>query len=219
MTRHATGISRYSKATGLALALAAAPAAAQEEAKNVRDRTPGMVDIAATPVQDLNLTRDEIPEALTDAVVAPYASEQLTDCAALGREIARLDAVLGPDLDIETEDRDDLTLGKAAKSVVGSLIPLRGVIREITGAASHQRKFENAIYAGAVRRGYLKGLGEQRGCAYPARPAFARVSVGRKDRVEASLRTEPQSIESQDAKPGKAETRFVSAPVIQQTGD
>ena len=95
----------------------------------------------------------------------------------------RLDEVLGADRDVATGERRDLTLGKVAKSAVSSLIPFRSVIREITGAADHKRNFEDAILAGAIRRGFLKGLGEARGCPYPARPAFARIEVGRDDEV------------------------------------
>ena len=81
--------------------------------------------------------------------------------------------LLGPDMDVAARDPDRLSTGKVAQSLVGSLIPFRGVLRELTGAAGHQREFQAAIYAGAVRRGFLKGLGQQKGCAYPARPAFA----------------------------------------------
>ena len=85
--------------------------------------------------------------------------------------------MLGADLDIATGERRDITIGKVAKSAVGSFIPFRGLIREVSGAADHQRDFEEAIFAGAVRRGYLKGLGEARECPYPARPATARIDM------------------------------------------
>jgi hypothetical protein len=55
--------------------------------------------------------------------------------------------------------------------VVGSLIPFRGIIRELSGANDQQRKVSTAIQAGVARRAYLKGVGQQRGCAYPARAA------------------------------------------------
>ncbi len=156
----------------------------------VRGRSPDAMDVASTPLNDLNLSKDEIPEALTDAVVAPYASERMADCEDIAREVARLDAVLGADLDIATGERRDITVGKVAKSAVSSFIPFRGIIREVSGAADHQRDFEEAIFAGAVRRGYLKGLGQARSCPYPASPAATRVSIGEADSVESELRSD-----------------------------
>ena len=161
----------------LATFAATTPALAQDRNERVTGRSPSAVDIATTPISDLNLRRDAIPEVLQEATYATYASETLTDCEDLRREVARLDAVLGPDLDQEEEKRRDITVGKVAKDVVGGFIPFRGIIREISGAADHERDFREAIVAGAIRRGYLKGLGEQRGCAWPARPAQVLVSV------------------------------------------
>ena len=80
-------------------------------------------------------------------------------------------------MDVAGSDPDRLSVGSVAKSVVASFIPFRGIVREVTGAADHKRQFEAAIYAGAVRRGYLKGMGQQRKCPYPARPAAMRVPV------------------------------------------
>ena len=55
--------------------------------------------------------------------------------------------------------------------MVGSFIPFRGLIREISGANEQERKLQLAIYAGSTRRSFLKGVGYQRGCPWPARPA------------------------------------------------
>ncbi|ABC63515.1 hypothetical protein [Erythrobacter litoralis] len=165
----------------LPLVLIGASAASQDEPKRV-DKAPNAGDIAMTPIQDLNLSSDPIPPILIAAEDAPYANENLSDCSAIGDEIARLTAVLGPDLDIEN-GKDGLSVGKVAKSAVGSLIPFRGVVREITGAADKQREFQAAILAGAVRRGYLKGLGEAKDCPYPARPAFVEIQVEDEEQV------------------------------------
>jgi hypothetical protein len=51
-----------------------------------------------------------------------------------------------------------------------SQIPFDGVIRFVSGAARHDQHVVAAIQAGAIRRGYLKGLGEARGCMPPALP-------------------------------------------------
>ncbi|HEX5775342.1 MAG TPA: hypothetical protein VFX95_01555, partial [Caulobacteraceae bacterium] len=50
------------------------------------------------------------------------------------------------------------------------VIPFRGWVRKLTGAERHDRLVGQAIHAGQVRRAYLKGLGEARGCNPPATP-------------------------------------------------
>ncbi|MCT2558206.1 hypothetical protein N0B51_04360 [Tsuneonella sp. YG55] len=185
--------------------LAATPVGARNQDEPVANRAPDAEDVAMTPITDLNLAKDEIPSVLLAAQADPYASTGVRTCKDIAAAIAPLDAALGPDMDVVAGENDRISPGSVAKSVVASFIPFRGILRELTGAAEHQRDFQAAIYAGAVRRGYLKGLGQQKGCAYPARPAFARVKVnGRK---------------AEDAKPveqpnGEPAT-FVSQPVVQ----
>ena len=169
-------------AAPLALVSGAAMAQDSQDPPERVDKAPGAMDIAMTPIQDLNLSSDPIPPVLIEAEAAPYANEGLEGCDNIGAAIDRLTQVLGPDLDIE-EGKDGLSVGKVAKSAVGSIIPFRGVLREITGAADKQREFEAAILAGAVRRGYLKGLGEAKGCPYPARPAFLEITVADEEQV------------------------------------
>lgn len=208
MTPFATGMSRSGSLVPLgALALLAAPPAfARGQDEPIASRTPDAQEVAMTPITDLNLAKDEIPPALLSAQEDPYASAGLASCKEIAAAIAPLDAALGPDMDVVDGDNDRISPGSVAKSVVASFIPFRGILRELSGAAEHQRNFQAAIYAGAVRRGYLKGLGQQKGCAYPARPAFARVKVEGK--------------KASDAKPGKESagepTTFVSEPVVQE---
>ena len=159
----------------LASGALAAPLAAQD--KPVRGDDMDGRGVVMTPVDDLNIDGDEIPEVLREAQMDAYASEKLIDCPALERELARLDAVLGKDFDLAQDKRRRVTAGRVGKTVVASFIPFRGVLREISGAAGEARELEDAIVAGGTRRGYLKGLGEARGCAYPARPASVRATV------------------------------------------
>ncbi|WP_188644375.1 hypothetical protein [Tsuneonella deserti] len=130
-----------------------------------------------TPITDLNLSKERVPSALVAALAEPYSSTGLEGCAAIETAIAQLDSALGPDMDVQATDADRLSTGRVAKSLVASFIPFRGLLREISGAAEQERNWQAAIYAGSVRRGFLKGLGQQKGCNYPARPAFARVIV------------------------------------------
>ena len=127
-------------------------------------------DVAETPLEDLGITKEEVAEILLIAAENPYNSEGLTTCNAIVSQIAKLDTVLGDDYDIAQEKEKGMDVKKTAKGVVGSIIPFRGIVREISGAAGDKRKAEAAVRAGMVRRGYLKGLGQSKGCKYPARP-------------------------------------------------
>lgn len=109
------------------------------------------------PMRDLSLIRDQVPTPLQTAAAAPYGLDQPLDCAELARQIAALDGVLGPDVDVLKADH------KTAGSLAGELIdgalglPYRGIVRTLTGAAQRDRDLKAAILAGMVRRGFLKG--------------------------------------------------------------
>src|SRR5690606_29257576 len=83
----------------------------------------------------------------------------------------KFDEILGPDIDLPQEARDRISAGRVAKTVVNSFIPFRGLIREVSGANAHYRAVQAEIQAGLARRVFLKGIGESKRCAYPARPA------------------------------------------------
>ncbi|MEO1729131.1 MAG: hypothetical protein AAFR64_00170 [Pseudomonadota bacterium] len=151
--------------------LSAAPAAAQKvDGDDVKDVANDVKDVAETPLEDVGLSKEDIPEVLIDAAKAPYSSEGLSTCNALVAEIAKLDEALGEDYDTAGAKGTGINAKGTAKSVVGSIIPFRGLVREVSGAAGNARESSAARMAGMVRRGYLKGLGQARGCKYPARP-------------------------------------------------
>ena len=52
------------------------------------------------------------------------------------------------------------------------VLPFRGWIRKLTGAARHDRAVQAAIRSGGIRRGYLKGVGMRMNCAPPAAPSW-----------------------------------------------
>jgi hypothetical protein len=160
-----------------ALALIAAPAAAQPDGpeRPVTHREVDAVDVATTPMNDLNLRKDEIPQLLIDAQVRPYDLTGLDRCSQLAARIGELDAILGDDLDLPQAAGQRVSPGRVAQYVVGSFIPFRGVIREVSGANDQRRRLQAAIEAGLARRGFLKGIGQQRGCRYPARSATREV--------------------------------------------
>jgi hypothetical protein len=158
-------------AAALALALAG-PAAAQ----GMQD-DPDIEDVARTPLEDFNIDSDDIPEVLVVAAQDPYASGALGSCNDIVAQIALLDRALGADFDIAEDEERRLSRGRVAQSVVGSFIPFRGIVREVSGANARRNEVNMAITSGMVRRGFLKGLGQQRGCSYPARPRADRGSL------------------------------------------
>lgn len=158
--------SMWGSAAAALIVMAAGAAGAQ-----VRDENPDAERVATTPLRDLNVQKEGIPPVLEAAALNPYATEGLSDCAFLVAAVRELDDVLGSDFDIERDKRTGLTAGMVAQSAVGSLIPFRGIIREVSGAAQAERELQIAVLAGTTRRGFLKALGLQRGCSWPARPA------------------------------------------------
>lgn len=132
---------------------------------------PDAAEVARTPLRDLNVDARDIPEVLQEASRDPYSTAGMGSCNALVSEIARLDMVLGADYDIaEDSGERRLSQGRIGQSIVGSIIPFRGIVREATGAAGADRTLRAAYTAGMARRAFLKGWGLGRGCAYPARP-------------------------------------------------
>lgn len=176
MIKRAMPISTSAKAiiAGLGLSLAlTAPAAAQ-----VVNQEPDAMDVARTPLEDFNIDSDDLPEVLVAAANDPYATDGLETCNDIVAQIAPLDQVLGSDFDIADDvDGRGISEGKIAQSIVGSFIPFRGIVREVTGANSRRKQFELAVTAGMVRRAFLKGLGLRGDCSYPARPREERGSM------------------------------------------
>ncbi|MGN6357416.1 MAG: hypothetical protein ACTHLU_08050 [Novosphingobium sp.] len=216
-------------AAGLALASASAPAAAQQRqpaAETEKEKGPdkpitqqdvGAKDVALTPLSDLNLKKGEIPEILLAAQEDPYDLAGLARCPQIAAEIGELNAVLGDDLDVAQAKRGGVSAGRAAQAALGSFIPVRGLIREVSGANAQDRKIQAAIVAGSARRGFLKGVGQQRGCRYPARSATpAVIAQAEADaRAAADAKNPPKT---QPARGGRGgQVRTVSQPVVQKT--
>ena len=212
-------------ATILPCTLAVAVPLAAQTAVSEEKVTAG--DVVTKPLSDFNIKKDEVPDILVAARNKPYDVTGLKKCPAIAAEVAKLDAVLGDDIDVARDDGNStIKMGNIAKSLVGSLIPFGGVIREISGANAQQRKWNEAIYAGSVRRAFLKGVGEQRGCKYPARSATpkdvsalwlardaAEAKEGKKDSGDAKDDKKSEKEKSSKSEPA----RFESKPVVQRT--
>lgn len=216
--------------------LLAVPAAALAQDRPITDRDPGVVDVAKTPMTDLNLSRTEIPALLVEAEQRPYSLVNLGKCAQLMAAVGELDGVLGPDLDLPQSERARFSRGRIAQWAVGSFIPFRSLIREVSGANRQERQVAAAIQAGIARRGFLKGVGAARNCPYPASPATEtivaqHVAALKKADEETEARkasgARPEKIEADPAvatdvpaapsSPAKVERTYTSEPVVQPT--
>ena len=130
----------------------------------------------AAPLRDANVLQSKIPDVLLAALDDPYARPQFIDCDWVIYEILPLNGALG--LDMKEPNLDEHTFGERSSEAVLSAIagaasgnlPLRSWVRMLSGAQQHDKLVSAAISAGQIRRAYLKGLGESRGCAPPARP-------------------------------------------------
>jgi hypothetical protein len=160
---------------GFACVGTALPASAQNPGSNGPRSTEQVAEEVVTqPVEDIGIDKKDIPENLIAIQDKPYSLVGIKTCTQIRSAIGDMDAVLGEDLDAPYEQtRDDKrkdTAGRVGGLIVNSIIPFRRVIREISGAAAQERRYNAAVYAGVVRRSFLKGIGQQRGCKYPAAP-------------------------------------------------
>ena len=152
-----------------------APMRAQTNSEASRESLKGA---AQAPLRDLNVLRTQVPQVLVEALADPYARPTTKKCPELVAMIVPLNDALGPDIDVPATEEDQsmvqrgrpIALGAMA-SVASNVIPFRGVVRQVTGAAKHDEYVQAAILAGVARRAYLKGLGEARGCKPPATPS------------------------------------------------
>ncbi len=125
-------------------------------------------NIAEQPLRDLNIIRNEPSPALLKIMQAPYSLAGIRTCGHAKTEIDRLTAVLGPDVDsaearAAKETSSEFVFG-TVETVAASLIPGAGIIRRLSGAAAAEKRARAAIFAGSLRRAYLKGWAHQKNC-------------------------------------------------------
>lgn len=151
------------------------------ERERVDEVRRGVVDAAASPFRDIGLVRPEVPATLQN-LGYPYSSMGLTvGCDAVLYEIGKLDAILGPEnfqpgvergISSKGLDAIEGAVINAARDAAGDIIPYRGWVRRISGAAKAEKEASRAIIQGQTRRAYLRGYGAALGClnAVPAPP-------------------------------------------------
>lgn len=127
-----------------------------------------MENIGTKPLKDLNIIQPKVAPEVERIMAAPYALTGIKTCAQFKTAIGKLTAVLGPDVDSPQTQQADKSPAEVAlslgESAAGSIIPFSGVIRRLSGAEAKQKYAQAAIYAGSVRRAYLKGTARAKGC-------------------------------------------------------
>lgn len=130
-----------------------------------------VAEAVTTPLSDLNLVNAPIPQSLVHAQNGPYAVPEDSSCGALLSEVSALDADLGPDLDTPASESNpslvergsDLAVGVVRKTAEG-VVPYRRWVRKLSGAERYSKQVAAAIAAGTVRRAFLKGMAQAKGC-------------------------------------------------------
>ena len=132
------------------------------------------------PLRDLNMMQEQIAPVLLRAEDHPYDLARVDSCNDVLDKVAELDLALGPDVDMPKQGRRtradrgadfaaDAALD-AAGTAVEHFIPLRGTIKQISGAQRYENHVKHAVLAGEVRRSFLKAVGMAHSCAWPAAP-------------------------------------------------
>jgi hypothetical protein len=142
-------------------ALVTSPALAQDKPQST---TQAAGDIAAQPARDVGVVKTRIPPVLRQAAAAPYSLAGLSRCASIADAFDDLSAALGPDFVTGSDRRKSRKVKVTGDTVAGLILPFRGIVREVSGAASAQRELLAAASAGFARRGFLRGVYQSRGC-------------------------------------------------------
>jgi hypothetical protein len=149
------------------LLAAAAPIAASAQSGQDNSTGAEVGRIAVRPAQDIGVVKTKVPPLLEAIGDNPYSMNGTGSCATIANGVRALSNVLGPDFGDDAPVRGNRkgAMAKAGgKALVDSIIPFRGLVREVTGAASAERRVQLATFAGVARRGFLRGIFRSRGC-------------------------------------------------------
>ena len=125
------------------------------------------LEIGSQPGRDVGVMKRDMSPILEEALADPYTLEGLKTCVQLAGEVRKLNEALGPDYIVGNEVKESRA-GKLAeaggRTVINSIIPFRGLVREISGAAPAERRMNAALDAGLARRGFLRGVHYKQRC-------------------------------------------------------
>ena len=159
--------------------LAGGPAPAAPYSPTSRAYAAGatVADIAMQPAKDIGVKKTNIPPVLAAAEASPYALASASNCSQMAQALSELDEVLGADYTVDrlpAENRAGKIAEAGGRAVVNSIIPFRGIVREVSGAAAADRALAAAVDAGIARRGFLRGLSTAQGCEPGAQASLGR---------------------------------------------
>jgi len=141
----------------------AAPASAgQAEPKRSTGQEAGQ--IVSQPARDVGIAKTKVPPLLAEIGDQPYAMRGAGTCRQIASSVAALNDVLGDDYGGEAAPKKRNIAKAGGAAVVNSLIPFRGLVREVSGAGPAERRVNAAFDAGFARRGFLRGLQRAKGC-------------------------------------------------------
>lgn len=139
------------------------------------DTASGVWGTVKAPFEDVGVIEEPIPEKLQQIVQNPYAMPHPLRCELLRKEIAELDALLGPDVCTAADPTGSASTGywqqgkgmahdkirDMATGFVGGKVamPFRSLVRRASGADKHAKAVERAYQNGKLRRAFLKGIG------------------------------------------------------------
>ena len=120
--------------------------------------------IITQPVRDVGLQKTEVPPLLAEVSKDPYGIAGTASCGRISSAIAALTKIIGPDFSTSPAVNKRNLAQIGGTTVVNSLIPFRGIIREVSGASAAERRNSAALDAGIARRGFLRGLQSAKKC-------------------------------------------------------
>ena len=115
-------------------------------------------------MRDVGIAKTKTPPLLVQASENPYGMSSAATCGQIAASIRNLNAVIGPDYTSTAAPKKQSIVKAGGQAVVNSLIPFRGIVREVSGAAPAERRYDAAVTAGFARRGFLRGLQRARNC-------------------------------------------------------
>lgn len=148
---------------------------AKEDAKDRDDETEGdngfkrAGRVVTQPGRDVGIDKKKVPPVLARSTESPYAVPK-GGCRAITAEMVELNTAIGPDFGSDTKTNENRTgqiLEAGGSAIVNTLIPFRGLVREVSGAAGAERRYQAALSTGLARRGYLRGVAQSKGCKLP----------------------------------------------------
>ena len=153
------------------------------------DTYDGLGGAVQAPMRDLNLIHDDVPPILVRAYARPYDMTGLDTCDGISEQVRQLDLALGPGRGHSA--RGDHGGERICSPRARRWPPMRrstrcarpppasfqceagcGAFRAPTGPSRRPRRWR---CPGSVRRGYLKAIGQAKGCEWPASPLRAHV--------------------------------------------